>query len=248
MASATTFAAVESLRPSATRVEPAALCPEVPRSFPLSESEKEKHAEGMTDEELVFRVQSKLRPIGEELRSLVPYLREARARFAHPGRRVPVAGQPTFGEWIRKNLAFSDRHVRRLLAAAKEPTDCSGEELEEIPKHQKRDEALWQASRIAHAVLGLDEPDDRDPGGINRKTALKALAYQFLNLARRKQIPVVVRLKELRPADFRALYGILARCLDMQLDQVFGSLGEPERTEALRQLALEINNRYQGKA
>jgi hypothetical protein len=56
---------------------------------------------------------------------------------------------------------------------------------------------------------------------------------------------VIVRLKELQPGDFRAIYGILAQCCDMQLDQVFGSLEEPERTEALRLLAQQIGNRYQ---
>jgi len=113
------------------------------------------------------------------------------------------------------------------------------------PNQQKRDEMMWQAGRMAHAVLGLGAPDERDPLEVNRKAALKALAYQFLNLAGRKQIAVVVRLKELQPADFRAIYGILAQCFDMQLDQVFGSLDEPERTEALRRLAQEITNRYQ---
>ena len=90
-----------------------------------------------------------------------------------------------------------------------------------------------------------DAPDERDPLGVNRKAALKALAYQFLNLAGRKQIAVVVRLKELQPADFRAIYGILAQCFDTQLDQVFGSLDESERAEALRLLAQQIANRYQ---
>jgi len=77
-----------------------------------------------------------------------------------------------------------------------------------------------------------DAPDERDPLGVNRKAALKALAYQFLNPAGRKQIAVVVRLKEHQSADFRAIYGILAQCFDTQLDQVFGSLDESERAEA----------------
>lgn len=62
---------------------------------------------------------------------------------------------------------------------------------------------------------------------------------------KRKQILVVVRLKELQPADFRAIYEILTQCCDIELDQVFGSIDELERAEALRQLALEIGNRYQ---
>jgi hypothetical protein len=77
-----------------------------------------------------------------------------------------------------------------------------------------------------------------------RKAALKALACQFLKLARRKHIPVVVRLKDLQPTDFHAIYGILAQFCDTQLDQVFGSLDEPERAEAPGLLAQQIGNRY----
>jgi hypothetical protein len=45
----------------------------------LSETEKQKHAEGMTDEELVHHVESRLRPVGESLRNLIPYIQEAHA-------------------------------------------------------------------------------------------------------------------------------------------------------------------------
>src|ERR1700732_431301 len=90
MASDATFLAVEPLRPNATRTEPAAICPQDPRGFPLSEPEKESHAQGMTDEELARHVESNLRPVGESLRNNIAYIREARERFAHPGRRVPV--------------------------------------------------------------------------------------------------------------------------------------------------------------
>jgi hypothetical protein len=103
---------------------------------------------------------------------------------------------------------------------------------------------IWQAGRMAQAVLGLDAPDERDLSGINRKAALRALAYQFLNLAGWKHMPLVVRLKELRPGDSHALCLILTQCCDTQLDQVFGSLDQAERTETLRRLAHEIMNRY----
>jgi hypothetical protein len=104
---------------------------------------------------------------------------------------------------------------------------------------------MFQAGRMAHAVLGLDAPNERDPLGVNRKAALGALAYQFLNLATRKHIAVVVRLKELQPGDSHAICAVLTQCCDVQLDQVFGSLDELERTETLRQLAREIGSRYQ---
>jgi|HubBroStandDraft_6_1064221.scaffolds.fasta_scaffold2088693_2 hypothetical protein len=40
-------------------------------------------------------------------------------------------------------------------------------------------------------------------------------------------------------------YERLTQCCDKQLDQVFGSLDELDRTETLRRLAQEITNRYQ---
>jgi hypothetical protein len=248
MACDATFSVAEPLRSDATRVEPAALCPQDPRGFPLSEPEKERHAEGMTDEELAHHVESKLRPVGESLRNNIAYIREARERFAHPGRRVPVPGKPTFTQWIRQNLGISERHVRRLLAAAKKPADRSREdEMEPSPNQGKRDEMMWQAGRMAHAALGLVRTDERDPSGLKRKSALIAMAQEFLNLARRKHISLIVRLKELQPGNFHAICAILAQCCDTQLDQVFGSLDESERSETLRLLAKQIGNRYENR-
>jgi hypothetical protein len=60
-----------------------------------------------------------------------------------------------------------------------------------------------------------------------------------------EHVPVVIRLKDLQSADFHAIYGNIAQCCDIQLDQVFGSLDEPERAEALGRLAQQIGNRYQ---
>ena len=56
---------------------------------------------------------------------------------------------------------------------------------------------------------------------------------------------MLVRSKELQPGDSHALCLILTQCFDTQLDQVFGSLDERERTETLRRLVQEITNRYQ---
>lgn len=150
----------------------------------------------MTDDELARHVESKLRPVGESLWNNLAYIREAHERFAHPGRRVPVPAQPAFTEWIRRNLGISDRHVRRLLAAAKKTCDrIPKDEMEQTPKQQKRDEVVWQAGRMAHAALGLGQTDERDPSGLKRKSALLAMAQEFLNLAGRKHISVIVRLK-----------------------------------------------------
>jgi len=91
----------------------------------------------------------------------------------------------------------------------------------------------------------LNEPDERDPSGLQRKAALTAMAYQFLNTAQRKNIPVIVRLKELQPGDFRGLYAIIGQCLGTQLNEVFVSLNDRERSEALELLAQTIANRYE---
>jgi hypothetical protein len=46
-----------------------------------------------------------------------PYLLEARDRFAQPGRRVPVPGNPTWTEWVNNNLHVTVRRVQQLLSA-----------------------------------------------------------------------------------------------------------------------------------
>jgi hypothetical protein len=98
-------------------------------------------------------------------------------------------------------------------------------------------------------IYGIKDrhPDEQDPSGVQPKAALKALAYQFLNLAGRKHIPVVVRLKELQPGDSHAICAILVQCCDILSDQVYGSLDQPERTDALRLLATQIGNRYEDR-
>jgi hypothetical protein len=58
----------------------------------------------------------------KKLRELIPYLREARRRWAQPGRRVPVPGRPSWTEWITQNLHVTPRRVRQLLS---EPAEVS---------------------------------------------------------------------------------------------------------------------------
>jgi hypothetical protein len=228
-------------------IQPPDSCPQVSRAICWNESENEKCAENMTDEELVRHLESKLRPVGQTLRRLIPFVQEARARFSCAGRRVPIEGRPSYTEWIHRTLGVSDRHVRRLLAATKEPLDRSPEDDSEYsPKQQKREQTMWQACRIAHAILGLDEADECDPSGRQRKAALTALAHQFLHGARRKPIALIVRIKSLRPADVHGLCRVILACFEMQLDQVFKSLADEERREALSLFTQEIADRYNG--
>jgi hypothetical protein len=51
----------------------------------------------------------------KRLRELIPFLREARRRWAQPGRRVPVLGRPSWTEWITQNLHVTPRRVQQLL-------------------------------------------------------------------------------------------------------------------------------------
>jgi hypothetical protein len=68
-------------------------------------------ARTLTDSELIERCVQGFR----RLREIVPYLREARERFAQPGRRVPVVGNPTWTEWVEQNLGVTVRRVQQLL-------------------------------------------------------------------------------------------------------------------------------------
>lgn len=52
----------------------------------------------------------------KRLRELIPFLREARRRWAQPGRRVPLPGRPCWTEWITQNLHVTPRRVRQLLS------------------------------------------------------------------------------------------------------------------------------------
>jgi hypothetical protein len=242
MASATTLPVLPSSQPPD-------VCPptSLTTTVILTKSGKVKHAENMTDDELVRHVESKLRPVGRELRSLVPFLREARDRFARPGRRVPVPGQPSYSEWIHQNIGVSDRHIRRLLAEAREPADRSVEdETAAKSKQEKSDEVLWQARRLAHSVLGLEEPDERDPSGVLRRATLAAMAYQFLYVVHRKPTAIIVRTKPLQPADVRGLYRVILACFETQLDEVFKSLADDDRREALSLFTHQIAGRYNG--
>jgi hypothetical protein len=47
------------------------------------------------------------------------------------------------------------------------------------------------------------------------------------------------------PESLNTVSTALVECLDTQLDEVFGSLDEPERTETLRLLAKQVGNRYE---
>jgi hypothetical protein len=237
MADMTTAPEMESHKPTSL-IQAADASPQVPSTLTVPRLDKQAHAESMTDQELVEYLQNKLRPIGQTLLTNLAYIREARNRFSQPGRRVPIAGRPTFTQWIKENLGISDRHVRRLLAAA-DPT-------QKLKKQQRRDATYDMAVTMAHAVLGLYEVDPDDPSGRRRKAALTNMAFRLLRHVRHKPLGMHVTVKELRPGQLEELYGAVSDCLGEQFDQVFGSLDEEQLADALRVFAARIASRYVG--
>jgi hypothetical protein len=136
----------------------------------MTDSEKRVDAAAMSDFELVAFLARRLQPLTEEVWTLLPYIREARSRFSQPGRRVPVRGRPTFSAWIQGNLGISDRHVRRILAAAGSTTDiATAQVLVGAKDKRRRDEFRALAIQLACGVFGLDEPEYDDIGGVQHK-------------------------------------------------------------------------------
>ena len=220
-------------------IQAADASPQVSSTLTVPQLDKQAHAASMTDQELVQHVQNTLRPLGQTLLINLAYLREARNRFAQPGRRVPIAGRPTFTQWIKENLGISDRHVRRLLARNDDPT-------QKLRKQERRDATLDMAVTMAHAVLGLHEADPDDPSGGRQKATLCSMAFRLLRHVRHKPIPIHVGVKEVMLGDVLGLYNIVSDCLGEQLDQAFGSLDEEKRADALRLFAEKIATRYVG--
>jgi hypothetical protein len=75
--------------------------------------------EALNDSELVEKCVQGFR----DLREAIPYLREARNRFAQPGGRVPVPGNPTWTEWVNNNQHVTVRRVQQLLSEGEEPRE-----------------------------------------------------------------------------------------------------------------------------
>jgi DNA (cytosine-5)-methyltransferase 1 len=80
----------------------------------------------LTDAELVEKCVQGFK----KLRELIPFLREARRRWAQPGRQVPVPGRPCWTEWIKQNLHVTPRRVQQLL---REPCEITSQGQETLP-------------------------------------------------------------------------------------------------------------------
>jgi len=87
----------------------------------LSADDKTQDALHMSDTELLAKVEG----IFHNWRDNIPYLREARDRFAQPGRRLPLPNKPTWSEWVQEHLGVGIRRVQQLLAETKPKSTSS---------------------------------------------------------------------------------------------------------------------------
>jgi hypothetical protein len=112
----------------------------------------------------------------KKLRELIPYLREARRRWAQPGRRVPVPGRPSWTEWITQNLHVTPRRVRQLLS---EPAEVSAASQKAPHRLGKGDwQALFKATEKQMAkVFGPLEDSKRFAEAI--QNFVQAVADRF---------------------------------------------------------------------
>jgi DNA (cytosine-5)-methyltransferase 1 len=129
-----------------------------------------------------------------KLRELIPYLREARRRWAQPGRRVPVPGRPCWTEWVTQNLHVTPRRVQQLL---NEPSEISSQGQKTLvvapPKLRTGD---WSSllkvteSRMAQVFGRLE--DQRELAGAIREFA-QAIADRFVERDSRLLVSVSVK-------------------------------------------------------
>lgn len=149
-------------------------------------------AKTMDDEELLFRCEDGFR----DLREAIPYLREARNRFAQPGRRVPVPGNPTWTEWVQANLHVTVRRVQQLLSAGAEPRET-------ISRGSKRPQKLragdWRGllkatERRTAQVFGSVEDAKRLAGAI--RDFAQSLANRYARPGGRLVVSVSVKARK----------------------------------------------------
>jgi hypothetical protein len=139
----------------------------------------------LSDAELVDRCLQGFK----KLRELIPYLREARRRWAQPGRRVPVPGRPCWTEWITKNLHVTPRRVQQLL---NQPSEISSHSQTAPCKLSKGDwRALFKLTEKQMAkVFGPLESGERFAEAI--QSFAQAVADRFGERHGRVEVSVAV--------------------------------------------------------
>jgi DNA (cytosine-5)-methyltransferase 1 len=133
-------------------------------------------ARTLTDSELIERCVQGFR----KLKEIIPYLREARQRFGQPGRRVPVAGNPTWTEWVEQNLGVTVRRVQQLLREAMEPGEVTSRGSQKPPRKLAKGD--WRSllkvseNRLAQVFGPLE--DEKELAGAIRRFA-QGIADRF---------------------------------------------------------------------
>jgi hypothetical protein len=158
---------VETAPTGAQTTDLASECREV-KPVVLRPEDVEHIAASLSDQDLLEKVKSGL----HNFRDNLPYLRQARDRFAKPGQRLPVSGNPTWTQWVTENLGVSIRTVQRAL---EEPKAKKGKKprqvkpLKDWPQAQRRINDLLTAIQRLQTKTSVQGSDMLVP-------ALKELA------------------------------------------------------------------------
>ncbi len=144
----------------------------------------------------------------KKLRELIPYLREARRRWAQPGRQVPVPGRPCWTEWIKQNLRVSPRRVQQLLS---EPSEISSRGQKALPRLTKGDwRALFRLTEKQMAkVFGPLEDSERFVEAIQH--FVQAVADRFGERHGKIEVSVAVTSRRKRNSHSKPCRPSLAR-------------------------------------
>jgi hypothetical protein len=144
----------------------------------------------------------------KKLKELIPYLREARRRWAQPGRRVPVPGRPSWTEWITQNLHVTPRRVQQLL---NEPSEITSRGQKAPPKLGTGDwRSLLKATEKQMAkVFGPLESSDRFAEAIQQFA--QAVADRFGERHGRVEVSVAIEDRRKRSSRASACRPSLAR-------------------------------------
>jgi hypothetical protein len=129
----------------------------LPSPYMLQPADSDKHAASLKDDELLARLKIELGGVRDTLQQNLPYLQEARSRFAKPGRRLPVAGHPTWTQWVKANLGVDVRTVQRWLAAPKAKPLPPKKEQQLRPVNALKDwpAAMHSANDLVKAIQRL---------------------------------------------------------------------------------------------
>ncbi len=203
----------------------------------LSMTDKAEHAAAMSDRELCNHIRRILGPIRFILRENLPYIIEARKRFAQQGRRVPLPGKPTFAEWIRQTLGFSDRYVRQMLQDARDGE--APRAIVRAPRIETPAAAMAVASagfRLAHAVLHKD--------GERAVSLARQLTSTARNGVLLKDDNAKLSDERITPGDHETLFVQFQEQIGALADKALMPLKRDQREQALRSLFEAIACNY----